>query len=69
MKRVLIGIVRLYRGMVSPLLLTSCRFYPTCSSYCEEAIARHGALGGLRLTIKRLARCHPWCEGGYDPVP
>lgn len=69
MKRVLIGCVRLYRGLLSPLLATSCRYYPTCSAYSEEAISRYGAVAGLRLTIKRVTRCHPWCEGGYDPVP
>jgi putative membrane protein insertion efficiency factor len=50
-------------------LPTSCRFYPTCSAYSQEAIERYGVARGLRLTVHRLSRCHPWCKGGYDPVP
>lgn len=69
MKQLLLGMVRLYRLVISPLLPTSCRFYPTCSAYCEEAIGRYGALAGFRMSAKRLMRCHPWSEGGYDPVP
>jgi putative membrane protein insertion efficiency factor len=69
MKRILLGFVRVYRGLISPLLPSSCRFYPTCSAYSEEAIARYGTMAGLKLSIRRVSRCHPWCEGGYDPVP
>ena len=69
MKNLLLGAITGYRGLISPYLATSCRFYPTCSAYAYEAIERHGALAGLRLSIRRLARCHPWCRGGYDPVP
>ncbi len=66
---VLLGLVAAYRRLVSPLLPPACRFYPSCSAYAAEAIRRHGALRGSFLTVKRLARCHPLCEGGVDPVP
>lgn len=62
--------VRVYQYAISPLLGPRCRFYPTCSDYCLQALAKHGALRGLRLTVLRLARCHPWSgRSGYDPVP
>ena len=61
--------VRGYRFFVSPLLPPSCRFYPSCSEYAEEALSRHGALRGGWLTARRLCRCSPWHTGGYDPVP
>lgn len=61
--------IRAYRYFVSPLLGPNCRFYPSCSEYAEEAIARHGALQGGLLAARRLACCHPWHAGGYDPVP
>ena len=61
--------VRAYQLFVSPLLLPSCRFAPTCSEYAVEAIERHGALCGVALAGRRLARCHPWGASGYDPVP
>ena len=65
----LLGLVGLYRRLVSPLLPPACRFYPSCSAYAAEALRRHGAARGTLLTVKRLARCHPYCEGGVDPVP
>ena len=61
--------IRAYQFVLSPLLPSSCRFYPTCSHYGYEAIEKYGVLKGGWLTIKRLARCQPFCKGGYDPVP
>jgi putative membrane protein insertion efficiency factor len=58
-----------YRRWVSPVLPPACRFHPTCSEYASDAIAAHGPFRGLALAARRLARCHPWCEGGMDPVP
>ena len=61
--------IRAYRYIISPMLGQSCRFYPSCSCYAEEALQQHGAVRGSYLTVRRLLRCHPWHEGGYDPVP
>ena len=61
--------VRAYQFLVSPLLPPSCRFLPSCSEYAVEAIERHGAVRGIGLAVRRLARCHPWGGSGYDPVP
>jgi putative membrane protein insertion efficiency factor len=69
MKTLLMALVRLYRFAFSPWLGSACRFTPTCSAYALAALERHGAAAGSYLTLKRLARCHPWCEGGNDPVP
>ena len=69
MRAVLIGLITIYRRLIGPLLPPACRFYPSCSAYAVEAIRRHGAAHGVYLTVKRLARCHPWCAGGVDPVP
>lgn len=69
MRRILIGLVKGYRLLLSPWLGSACRFEPTCSLYSIEALERHGALAGSWLTLARLARCHPWCQGGSDPVP
>ncbi len=69
MRLLLLMLVGAYRWLVSPLLPPACRFYPSCSAYAAEAIRRHGAVRGSVLTVKRLARCHPLCEGGVDPVP
>lgn len=69
MRRVLITLVKGYRLLLSPWLGSSCRFTPTCSAYALEALERHGAAAGSYLAAARLARCHPWCEGGFDPVP
>ena len=63
------GLVRGYRLVLSPVLQNSCRFQPTCSAYALDAIARHGARRGAWLAIRRILRCHPWNDGGYDPVP
>ena len=69
MRRLLIGIVRAYRLLLSPWLGNACRFEPTCSAYALEALEVHGAARGSALTLRRLARCQPWCQGGHDPVP
>jgi len=66
---ILRGLIRIYQWSISPLLLSSCRFEPSCSEYARQAIARHGAAAGIRLTISRLLRCHPWGASGFDPVP
>ncbi|WP_083917570.1 membrane protein insertion efficiency factor YidD [Uliginosibacterium gangwonense] len=65
----LIGLLTLYRYVISPLLGSNCRFYPSCSVYAMGALRKHGLLTGLRLTIWRVLRCNPWCAGGHDPVP
>jgi putative membrane protein insertion efficiency factor len=69
MKYMLIGFVKAWRFLISPLYGNVCKFYPTCSAYGLKALETHGALRGSWLIIKRLARCHPWSLGGYDPVP
>ncbi len=69
MKTCLLFLVRTYRYLISPLLPASCRFYPSCSCYCETAVREHGALRGGWLSLCRLSRCHPWHEGGVDLVP
>ncbi|AXN35728.1 membrane protein insertion efficiency factor YidD [Latilactobacillus curvatus] len=69
MRKILIGLVRFYQKGISPLLPPSCRYYPTCSSYMIQAIQKHGAILGLIMGIGRIARCHPFVRGGYDPVP
>lgn len=66
---ILRGVIRAYQLFVAPLLGPRCRFYPSCSHYGLEAVTRHGALSGSWLTLKRILRCHPWNEGGFDPVP
>ena len=68
MKQLLLFLIRIYRRF-SSLTPPRCRFYPTCSAYAYEAIERFGVFKGLYLSIKRLLKCHPFCEGGYDPVP
>jgi len=65
----LITVVRAYRLLLSPWLGSSCRFTPSCSLYALDALQTHGALAGAYLTSARIARCHPWCAGGLDPVP
>ena len=69
MKKILMGIIRGYQLVLSPMLGSNCRFYPSCSYYSHEALQKHGALKGSWLSVKRISRCHPWCEGGEDPVP
>jgi putative membrane protein insertion efficiency factor len=69
MKWILIFIIRVYQKILSPFLPRTCRFYPTCSAYFVEALKKHGFFKGSYLGIKRILRCHPWNDGGYDPVP
>jgi hypothetical protein len=69
MRRLLIGLVKAYRLLLSPWLGQSCRFEPTCSVYAIGALEQHGAAVGSYLTLRRIARCQPWCQGGHDPVP
>ena len=69
MKALLLGLVRIYQYLFRPMLGSNCRFAPSCSDYAMEAISRHGALKGLWLAMRRIARCHPYHPGGYDPVP
>ena len=68
-KRVLTGVIKIYRLLLSPWLGLGCRFEPSCSAYSLQAIELHGAWAGSSLMLGRLARCHPWCNGGLDPVP
>ena len=69
MQAALIALVKLYRVAVSPVLGPRCRFYPTCSAYAIGSIRRFGPLRGSWLAVRRIACCHPWHPGGYDPVP
>ncbi len=69
MKHILIFLIRIYKAGISPYFPPSCRYSPTCSSYAMEAIRLHGSLKGSYLAAKRILSCHPWSEGGYDPVP
>jgi len=62
-------LIKLYKYVISPVLPNACRFYPTCSQYAIEALTKHGLFKGGFLSIKRILRCHPLCDGGYDPVP
>jgi putative membrane protein insertion efficiency factor len=74
-QHILVSAIRAYRWTISPAQLFlfgstgGCRFTPTCSQYAAEAVQTHGALTGTALTAKRICRCHPWSEAGYDPVP
>jgi putative membrane protein insertion efficiency factor len=69
MRALTLALLRVYQRCVSPLLPPACRFHPTCSAYAAEAVRRYGVARGGGLTVRRLARCHPLCEGGIDPVP
>ncbi len=69
MKYLLIGFLKLYRLLISPLYGEVCRYYPSCSAYALEAVQVHGSMKGTWLAGRRLARCHPWAPGGVDKVP
>ena len=69
MKKILILLIRFYQKFISPMFPAKCRFYPTCSQYTLEAIKEYGAMKGTYLGIKRILKCHPFHEGGYDPIP
>ena len=68
-QRGLVLIVKGYRLLLSPWLGSQCRFEPTCSAYALQALQDHGAGAGSYLAARRILRCHPWCDGGFDPVP
>jgi len=68
-QKILLSIIWLYRILLSPFLGNNCRYYPSCSAYAQESILRFGVLHGSWIAIKRILRCHPWHEGGVDPVP
>jgi len=69
MQKILILLIKAYQIIFSPYVGGQCRFYPTCSCYAHDAITQHGVIRGVWLSIKRIGRCHPWHEGGIDPVP
>ena len=69
MKTIFLALIRAYQYALRPMLGSNCRFYPSCSSYAREAIASHGVIRGCYLALCRLGKCHPWHEGGPDPVP
>lgn len=69
MSALLRGLIRIYQLTLSPWIGQNCRYLPTCSAYADEAIARHGAVRGGWLALRRLSRCHPWGGSGLDPVP
>ena len=69
MSKLLIGLILVYQKTISPLIGPCCRFQPTCSEYAKEAIENHGLLSGSLLAIKRISRCHPLGDSGFDPVP
>jgi len=67
-KFMIIAAIRLYQILISPILPPACRYYPTCSQYAIEAVEKKGCIKGSWMALKRICRCHPWHEGGYDPV-
>jgi putative membrane protein insertion efficiency factor len=69
MRSLLIATIRFYKYFISPVLGNNCRFYPSCSTYALEALGLHGATKGSYLTVRRVLKCHPFHEGGIDPVP
>jgi uncharacterized protein len=69
MRAILLALIRSYQYALRPLFGANCRFAPSCSEYACDAIVKHGALKGMLLAARRILRCHPYCAGGYDPVP
>lgn len=69
LKWIAVSAIEFYQVFISPLKPPTCRYSPTCSSYAIEAIKKYGVAKGIALAVKRIARCHPWAKGGYDPVP
>jgi len=69
MRYILIGLLKAYRAVISPLYGNVCKYYPSCSAYALEAVTVHGSIKGSWLAGRRLMSCHPWAAGGYDPVP
>lgn len=69
MKRLVVGLIKIYQSTISQVTPPSCRFSPTCSQYACESIEKYGVIKGAWLAAKRIGRCHPWSPGGYDPVP
>ncbi len=69
MRGIVLSFIRFYQSFISPLLGSNCRFYPTCSHYTYEAVDKYGIRRGVWMGIRRIARCHPWHKGGFDPVP
>jgi len=69
MRKIFIGLIRFYQYAISPYLPPHCRYTPTCSTYAAEAIGQFGVLRGGWMALRRIGRCHPWHEGGYDPIP
>lgn len=69
MRTLILGLIRVYQWTLSPLLGNACRYYPSCSRYTYEAVQRFGSFRGSWMGFKRILRCNPWFEGGYDPVP
>ena len=67
-RTIAIGLIRSYKLVISPLLPSACRFHPTCSEYMKDAIEKHGVLKGVGMGLRRLSRCHPFHQGGFDPV-
>ncbi len=69
MRYLLMIVIKFYQLFISPLLGSNCRFYPTCSQYAYDAVKTHGFFKGFYLSVSRISKCHPWHEGGFDPVP
>jgi putative membrane protein insertion efficiency factor len=68
-KYLLLGLIKVYKIGISPLLAPTCRFHPSCSTYSYESIKKHGVFKGLYFSIVRISKCHPFHLGGYDPIP